>query len=503
MISIDASNYINFYINVESFKISVEQGLFEIYLTSVGDQSTDDQAIQLQNLIKEAAYNIYDTYFKDDAPSKLNLIDHCYSQKIQQLLESNDLSQLMKDSLFDEVYCQVRDIILNYELFYPAFKKSKQYKKLLDELDLFNLDEESSLKFFDDLSETDSVQTNCPFVDASVVLDTKNLDDVVQDTCLDDSIEKYSTDIEEKKSSNRFIIDIVETGLLNEFGKSFVAYLINIEKSSGEQWVILRRYSEFYSFHQTLLNKCEKYRFNLKSILFLPPKSILSNHTSEKFIRYRKYMLNIYLKKLNYLYEKFSFLREDIDRFLQPGNYQSKDWSKTNNHLKVECGATRSTISNPIKSIGNAVKNKSENILDGFHKLSRTLSLQPEVKETLEKKICQTNSLNSRLTPTGEKLFAETETINGNCDDSILYENNLLQNQNSESDYEDNIPLLLLLDEIFDLKSSNFWLRRTIIDLFKQIIEATYSETINKKIIDYIDDWTSPTSLCELIKMLK
>lgn len=480
MTSVNAVHYINFYINVESFKISVEQGLFEIYLTTMNENDRSEQNLQLQEMIKEAANNIYETYLEANGPNRLTLLDDSYKVKLKEMLDSEDT--LLKDTLFDEIFYRVRHIIINHEPFFPSFKQSRQYRKLFDELDSTGLDD-YSLKSFDDLTDSDSCQLNS--------LLTKQPLNV--QFCEDAFTEHKASNESEEKRLNCFNIDIVETGLLNEYGKSFVAYLINIRKNTGEQWVILRRYSEFYSFHQSMLGKCEKFRFNLKSILVLPPKSVLSNHTSEKFVRYRKYMLNIYLKKLNYLYEKFSFLRDDVDKFLQPGNYLNKSNSLPNRVDNPQSTKPTSVISNPIKSLGEAMKNGSENILDSFQKLGRTLSLQPA-------KVAQ-NSLKSPLMAGGDSQ-ADPLTY-PYLDDCDLYENNVLHGSSGNSECEDNIPLLCLLEEIFDLESSNFWLRRRIIDLFKQIVEATYSETINKKIADYINDWTSPESISEFIKLLK
>ena len=62
---------------------------------------------------------------------------------------------------------------------------------------------------------------------------------------------------------------------------------------------------------------------------------------------------------------------------------------------------------------------------------------------------------------------------------------------------EDNIPLrisLLLFDEIFDL-GSNQWLRRRIVAFLRQIIKATFGDTINKKIIDYMESYITPAQV--------
>lgn len=287
---------------------------------------------------------------------------------------------------------------------------------------------------------------------------------------------------------------IVETGMLSDHGKTFAAYLINVEKPSSEKWIILRRYSEFYLFHQLMLSKCEKFHFNLKTILLLPPKTMLGNRTGRHFIQYRKCILDIYLKKLPFLYVRFDFLRDDIETFLHPGNY--------NRINRLERNGYGNGRFNPIRTIGNAMKNGSENILDSFHRLSRTLSLQPDSNRQIDKKVVQSNSLNSKYLPLMSREGKSPEespmmpSNYGKIDGDEL-------SLDSFSESEENIPLLSLLDEVFDLKHQNFWFRRRIIDLFKQIIEATYSDMINRKITDYVDLWTSPTAISQYLELFK
>uniref|UniRef100_A0A3P8WXX9 Sorting nexin-13-like n=1 Tax=Cynoglossus semilaevis TaxID=244447 RepID=A0A3P8WXX9_CYNSE len=58
-----------------------------------------------------------------------------------------------------------------------------------------------------------------------------------------------------------------------------------------------------------------------------------------------------------------------------------------------------------------------------------------------------------------------------------------------DDNVDDNIPLrvmLLLMDEVFDLKEKNQWLHRNIKNLLQQLIRATYGDTINNhKMSDY------------------
>lgn len=43
------------------------------------------------------------------------------------------------------------------------------------------------------------------------------------------------------------------------------------------------------------------------------------------------------------------------------------------------------------------------------------------------------------------------------------------------------------MDEVFDLKERNQWLRRNIKNLLQQLIRATYGDTINRYCFSYIE----------------
>ncbi|XP_021323915.1 sorting nexin-13 isoform X3 [Danio rerio] len=75
-----------------------------------------------------------------------------------------------------------------------------------------------------------------------------------------------------------------------------------------------------------------------------------------------------------------------------------------------------------------------------------------------------------------------------------------------DDNVDDNIPLrvmLLLMDEVFDLKDRNQWLRRNIKNLLQQLIKATYGDTINRKIVDHVDNMTSPEQVSDYVKRFR
>ena len=58
----------------------------------------------------------------------------------------------------------------------------------------------------------------------------------------------------------------------------------------------------------------------------------------------------------------------------------------------------------------------------------------------------------------------------------------------TDSAVESNIPLriiLLLMDEVFDLRERNQWLRKNIVLVLKQILKAMFGDIVNRRIVEY------------------
>jgi len=44
------------------------------------------------------------------------------------------------------------------------------------------------------------------------------------------------------------------------------------------------------------------------------------------------------------------------------------------------------------------------------------------------------------------------------------------------------------MDEVFDLRQKNQWLRRQIVAVLQQIMRTIFGDRMNKKIVDYVDN---------------
>ena len=76
----------------------------------------------------------------------------------------------------------------------------------------------------------------------------------------------------------------------------------------------------------------------------------------------------------------------------------------------------------------------------------------------------------------------------------------------TDSAVESNIPLriiLLLMDEVFDLRERNQWLRKNIVLVLKQILKAMFGDIVNRRIVEYFAAWTSPETLSSYLRALK
>lgn len=59
------------------------------------------------------------------------------------------------------------------------------------------------------------------------------------------------------------------------------------------------------------------------------------------------------------------------------------------------------------------------------------------------------------------------------------------------------------MDEIFDLKNRNQWLRRRIITLLRQIIRTMFGDIVNRRIVEYVSYLTSPKNVATYLKLFK
>ncbi|GBL75646.1 Sorting nexin-13 [Araneus ventricosus] len=309
----------------------------------------------------------------------------------------------------------------------------------------------------DDISLSDSISLNSldqedygldyPVSDTSHVLPPPTVEEINPEEC-------------------EISAQIYNTGITNESGSTFAVYAIAVVRrdscGSEDKWNVLRRYSDFRDFHFAVLQQ-----FPHLNYLQFPGKKTFNN-LSPQFLEKRTSQLCEYLQCLTNpeIMQKNAGLKTILLQFLEPKVYE-----KGRKPLAKKVDAFVNPLCSSMKSVGNIVKTVPDSFIDGL-------------KDGIVK------VLGSRSTSPINQTSPESCKVAAGLD----------------IEGDDNIPLrilLLLMDEVFDLKSKDQWFRKRIVILLRQIINATYGDAINRKIIDFVQRSTSAEQMAEYIKAFR
>ncbi|XP_056275838.1 sorting nexin-13 isoform X2 [Pseudoliparis swirei] len=438
-----------FWLTVEGYRVTAQQQLEAMH----GQQADGKkQSSATKGLLKAAALGVYEQYLSDKALPRVQ-VDEAPVTTLGEKLQKDDPTP----EIFDEIQKNVYDMMLHDERYYPSFKQSPLYVRMLAELDMLK---EPSYRGSDD-GEGESFNGSPT---GSINL---SLDDL-SNSCHDENMHLHA-----------FISD---TGMCNDHGKTYALYAITVFRRSHDGsedcWKTYRRYSDFHDFHMRIIEQF----VNLTSILKLPGKRTFNNMDRD-FLEKRKRDLNTYLQLLlnPEMVKACPTLIPYVYDFLE-----NKAYSKG----KGEFARKIDTFVNPLKSsmrnVSQAVKGLPDSLAEGMTKVSDNMG---RMSERLGQDLKQSILKVPPLLPKSD-IDPEHCRVSAQLDDNV----------------DDNIPLrvmLLLMDEVFDLKEKNQWLRRNIKNLLQQLIRATYGDTINRKIVDHVDYLTSPEQVADYVKKFR
>ncbi|KAG8139064.1 hypothetical protein E2320_001871 [Naja naja] len=167
-------------------------------------------------------------------------------------------------------------------------------------------------------------------------------------------------------------------------------------------------------------------------------------------------------------------------------NHVLIDFCKRGKCFPLQVDTFVNPLRNSMRNVSNAVKSIPDSFTEGMTKMSDNMG---KISERLGQDIKQSFF---KEPPLIQKTYVDPKhcRVSAHLDDNV----------------EDNVPLkimLLLMDEIFDLKERNQWLRRNIKNLLQQLIRAMHGYTINKKIVDHVDWMTSPEQVADAVKRFR
>lgn len=431
-----------FWLAIESFRVTAEQQLSihaEKELRNQAAGHRDTVRFSDVESVREAALSIYDQYLSPMANPIVELDEKLVKQTLSKIKNQPPSADFF-DALQKQSFSK-----LEQDRIYGSFLKSQAYMKCL--IDLGFLKEKSD--------DTESL-SGSPSEGSEEVHDRPRRDS----RSSTDSLNSLWTRDEEI----RLTANVSRTGLCNDDGKSYAIYAVTVFRASSEgtvTWTIARRYSDFDDLHIKL-----KEKFGSLGRLHLPKKKSFRS-TDRNFLERRKQDLDIYLQELlsPELLDANIGMFEIVSNFLEIGKYVKE---------KGQFARKVAPIRSSVHNVSHAIKNVPEGITGGLHRVSGGLH----------------RVLRNRSGSFNQKSVDEYSKISANID----------------NEDDDNIPLrilLLLMDEVFDLKHRNLWLRRRIIILLKQIIKTTFGDRINRKIVDSVEWMTSSEQLAEYVRMFR
>uniref|UniRef100_A0A0K2UHU8 Sorting nexin13like [Megachile rotundata] n=1 Tax=Lepeophtheirus salmonis TaxID=72036 RepID=A0A0K2UHU8_LEPSM len=527
MSSLGCQSYLFFYLNVEGWKVSAEQRLQAIALQDLNSPSNtnQDKDVVFENM-RESAHSIYEEYLSEKSNPRLRIDDTIIKKLLFRIR-----TQPPDPEWFEETQIAVYDKLRSDERFLESFKKTLGYVKLLAELDLLrdkvedDEEEESEYLVYDSaslgsyndefnetgyqsLSITSNQSDECHSRNSSpggkshkrvgsgssIRIAKKNhsrnasqgslssigeyvMSSNNNNNCNND-VGKYSSTLSYNLrnnshsslcSSNESLqivlsAEVLEYSIVKDSGKTYAIYTVLVKsrnfKGEEEIWHVYRRYSDFYALHEKVSGAFP----TLNKIKF-PSKKTFGN-MEKKNLENRLTMLNHYIRELLLTenLQEFPGLLDLIRKFLDQAGYEKERMEASTNVTKV--------IVNPIK---NSVKS-----------VSKTVTAVPS------------NLLNSVDTFMDGFTRALLQNKSDNFDAKV--------SASIDADTTDNIPLrilLLFMDEVFDLQDRNQWLRRQIVTVLRQIIKSMFGDIVNRRIIDYFAQITSPGKIAEYLLSLK
>eukprot|EP00118_Oscarella_pearsei_P015128 m.134307 g.134307 ORF g.134307 m.134307 type:complete len:917 (+) comp38138_c0_seq2:45-2795(+) len=390
---------------------------------------------------RQSAQNICEEYlFKPDA--HIAGIDDSIRSNLLRTVQRSQLSS----TWFDEAQKRVEGKL--ELLFFSIFKNADDYKRCCEELEM-DFDEESDNDEGEDSTSESELSRSIEILSLS----REEVDGTTMGTFFG---------LEE---SLRLEAEVVQAGICHEDGKQYALYAVKVTSNTGKGdpdiWMVPRRYSDFHDLHLVLKDK-----FGILDLNFPGKRPFKS--LNREFLEKRRSALNDFIHEIlnpDFLAHHSGVLKT-MEYFLNKGEYFKE---------KGELARKVDTIVGPLKRTVRAASVKVESGIEALSKAIRTDS--PSV---------------SRKTPVG----SEDVTDDAKVASSLL----------GAEDTDDNIPLrilLLLMDEVFDLKTKSQWLKRRIVALLKDIIRTTFGDRINRKIVKKVEWLTSAEQIAEYVRELR
>ncbi|CAB3409358.1 unnamed protein product [Caenorhabditis bovis] len=436
--TVGGQNYIDCYLAIEGFKISVEHQMRSL----ANGELVDRDAYET---IKEAAHFMYQQYLSQEAITRVPL-DEALISKFLSRLRNDEPSDLW----FEAIQEKIVDILTTDDHFYPEFKKSPIYVKMLTELGIIG----------DERSETPTSESGSSMSSFDKGIEMRRRPSMDETMPIPDD--------------QPILTATVETLGIGQQGKqSFALYNVRVSRtvngSKVSSWNVLRRYSDFHTLHSALVQKYPKL-----SMLSFPGKKTFNNLDTH-FLEKRTKALNMYMECIlqpNFL-KSYPELEKTVFDFLS-----QKEYSFREPLGKKMMSAMFDPIKSGVKAVGSTVMAMPDQVYGSVSKVGAGIN-------NAAKTIINPNGSNAP----NRRPTMETDRVAASLSDT-------------ESE---NIPLrvlVLFVDEVFGVRARNAWFRRQMVMVLRQFV-TPFGTSINKRIIDVVNWLTSEQQVTGYLNAFK
>ncbi|CAJ0952746.1 unnamed protein product, partial [Mesorhabditis belari] len=432
LMTVGGQNYIDCYLAIEGFKVSVEHQLRSLALGE-----TDNQDVY--ETVKEAAKFMYHQYLSQEAITRVPLKEAVISRFLNRMKTDEP-----SDSWFEQIQDEISEVLRANESFYPAFKRDPLYEKMLLELGIIGNDDDRPESQASDSSSVRSGEPN--------------------GSICEKIFEEIPISASDPFNAEPIISVVVETLGIGQQGKqSFALYNIRVERTlAGKKvsgWNVLRRYSDFHTLHNLL---CQQYP-KISTVSFPGKKTF--NNLDTHFIEKRTQALNAYMEVV--LSPNLLRINPGMDRLLFDFLSQKEYTGSSQPLTKKVMSAMWDPIGRGMRAVSTAVAAVPDQVVGGVTKVGDGIG-------KAAKAVIRTPSTGVlRMPPT-----LETDRVAAKI---------------SDEDTNENIPLrvmVLFVDEVFGVRAQNAWFRRQLVALLRGIV-TPLGTSINKRIIDLVNWLTS------------
>ncbi|XP_043222117.1 sorting nexin-13-like [Amphibalanus amphitrite] len=394
--------------------------------------------------LREAAQSIYEQCLSEKAQPRVRL-DEAMQKR---LIFSIRSEPTVCESWFDEAQQAIYGRFLE-ERIYPAFKKTPSYLKLLAELDLLK----------DPTGDDDDSQSTGSGGDTASIGSG--------DLAADEPGEPPPPARDLAKVW-RIETDVAVSVAPRDTARSYTVYSVTVtvmgRDKHQETWTVPRRYSDFHDFHEKVVE-----RYPSLAALPFPGKKTFNNQT-QAFLERRRAGLNTFLNMMlrpDRLEDNEGLLAMAV-AFLEIPQY-----ARDRGNLEKTVDSIVTPLRSSMRSVGDAVKSAPDSLLQTVDGVVGGLS---------------------------RAIRGPAGSLRQQADTQLLRDPALLDTEGDDSPLR---IVLLLLEEVFDLRSRNQWLRRRMVTILRQIIKAMFGDRMSRRIVDYVAELTAPDQAAEYIKHFK